>query len=284
MQNGGARYVPKTNGERNPIFERLFVTVSPQFEETLAERAQSEISLDARHGRPGVAGAWRVETASRTTRCGPKVARYGMTQVVITDHETGWRDGGESFTMRTRAAPGKGGDAGQAEYARKIRALGFVYGIYNNYTDYAPVNEFWNEDYVTRMADGQWHAAWPRCYNVKPSRAVELESALAPIIQEKFQLNTAYCDVHTAVRPWSYYRFRCARARGRHVCRHVLRLRRDHVASEADLAGAGLQRRQQSLVLLRLDRRKLRSGSSGQSGHQSLAGGLRSAQNASAVL
>ena len=136
-----------------------------------------------------------------------KVARYGMTKVVITDHETGWRDGGESFTMRTRAAPQKGGDEGQADYARKIRALGFTYGIYNNYTDYSPVNEYWDEDYVTRMPDNQWQSAWPRCYNPKPARAVELEARLAPIIQQKFQLDTAYCDVHTAVRPWSYCDF-----------------------------------------------------------------------------
>ncbi len=127
-----------------------------------------------------------------------------MTKVVITDHETGWRDGGESFTMRTRAAPGKGGDLGQAQYARKLLALGFRYGIYNNYTDYAPVNEHWDEDCVTRLPDGQWKTAWPRCYNPKPARAVELEARLAPVIQQKFHLNTAYCDVHTAVRPWSY--------------------------------------------------------------------------------
>ena len=79
-----------------------------------------------------------------------------MTKVVITDHETGWRDGGESFTFRTRAAPGSGGDEGQAEYARKIHALGFRYGIYNNYTDFAPVNEHWHEDYVTRLSNGNW--------------------------------------------------------------------------------------------------------------------------------
>ena len=124
-----------------------------------------------------------------------------MTKVVITDHETGWRDGGESFTFRTRAAPRKGGDEGQADYARKIHALGFRYGIYNNYTDFAPVNEHWDEDHVTRTPDGQWQTAWARCYNPKPSRAVEVEARLAPIIQEKFHLDTAYCDVHTAVRP-----------------------------------------------------------------------------------
>ncbi len=153
---------------------------------------------------------WRAHGASDRQRDYAKwqeVARYGMTKIVITDHETGWRDGGESFTFRTKAAPGRGGDASQAEYSRKLHALGFRYGIYNNYTDYAPVNEFWNEDWVTRLSDGQWRSAWARCYNPKPSRAVEMEAKLAPIIQQKFQLDTAYCDVHTAVTPWNYCDF-----------------------------------------------------------------------------
>ena len=204
--NGGARYLPKTDGNRNPCFERLFVTVSPRFEEILPNIPNPKSPW------MHVAGErlWRAHGASNRQRDyehWKKVARHGMTKVVITDHEVGWRDGGESFTMRTRAAPGKGGDEGQAEYARTIRALGFRYGIYNNYTDYAPVNEHWNEDWVTRLSDGEWRTAWPRCYNPKPARAVEIESRLAPIIQEKFQLDTAYCDVHTAVAPWSYCDF-----------------------------------------------------------------------------
>ncbi len=201
--NGGARYLPRTDAVRNSCYERIFLTVSPHFVEVLPNVP------NPRSPWMHVAGErlWRAHGASdrdHDYEYWKRIARYGMTKVVITDHETGWRDGGESFTMRTRAAPGKGGDQGQADYSRKLRALGLRYGIYNNYTDYAPVNEFWDEDYVTRTPDNQWQTAWPRCYNPKPARAVEMEARLAPIIQQKYQLDTAYCDVHTAVRPWSY--------------------------------------------------------------------------------
>lgn len=204
--NGGSRYQPKTDGRRNDCFERLFLTVSPRFEEVLPNIP------NPRSPWMHVAGErlWRAHGASNREHDYARwkeVARYGMTKIVITDHETGWRDGGESFTFRTKAAPGRGGDASQADYSRKIRALGFRYGIYNNYTDYAPVNEFWNEDWVSRLPDGQWRTAWARCYNPKPSRAVEMEAKLAPVIQQKFQLDTAYCDVHTAVTPWAYCDF-----------------------------------------------------------------------------
>jgi hypothetical protein len=199
--NGGSVYLPKTDGKRNDLFERLFVTVSPRFEEVLPNIPNPKSPW------MHVAGErlWIAHGASNREKdyaVWEEMARYGMTKVVITDHETGWRDGGESFTFRTRTAPKKGGDASQAEYSRKLHALGYRYGIYNNYTDYSPVNEYWGEDRVSRFSNGDWQAAWPRCYAPKPARAVEFEAKLTPIIQEKFKLSTAYCDVHTAVTPW----------------------------------------------------------------------------------
>ncbi|MDY0165020.1 MAG: hypothetical protein RBS80_00665 [Thermoguttaceae bacterium] len=204
--NGGSRYTPKTDGTRNDCFERLFLTVAPRFEEILPNVANPKSPWKHVTGER-VWIAYGASDREQNYAFWKNIARHGMTKIAITDHETGWRDGGESFTMRTRAAPGKGGDEGQADYARKIRALGFRYGIYNNYTDFAPVNEHWDEDYVTRTPDGNWRSAWARCYNPKPARAVELEAKLAPIIQQKFQLDTAYCDVHTAVQPWRYCDF-----------------------------------------------------------------------------
>lgn len=204
--NGGARYRCKTDGTRNGCFERLFLTVSPRFEEVLPNVPNPKSPwMQVTSQR-----VWRAHGASQRDHdytFWKQFARCGMSQILITDHETGWRDGGESFTLRTKAAPGRGGDESQADYARKIHALGFRYGIDNNYTDFAPVNEHWNEDYVTRTSDNQWQPAWARCYNLKPSRAVELEARLAPIIQNKFHLDTAYCDVHTAVTPWQYCDF-----------------------------------------------------------------------------
>ena len=89
-------------------------------------------------------------------------------------------------------------------YARFMQdELGYVYGPYNNFTDFAPVSEFWHIDMVSRGADNQLQHAWRRCYAPKPARAVEFNELLAPQIQEKFGFSTAYCDVHTAVSPWA---------------------------------------------------------------------------------
>ncbi|MFW6437834.1 MAG: hypothetical protein ACOCZ7_02365, partial [Armatimonadota bacterium] len=198
----GTEYTPKTDGTRNDCYERFFVTVSPRYEEVLPTI-------------PNPRSPWYDVTGQRVWRAHGvsnretdeiywrRVHRHGMTEVVITDHETMWRDGGESFTFRTRTAPGKGGDESAYDYTRVLQdELGFIYGPYNNFTDLATVNEFFSTDMVCRMPDNQLRHAWTRCYAPKPWRAVEFCAELAPIIDEKFDFTTAYCDVHTATAPW----------------------------------------------------------------------------------
>lgn len=201
--NGGALYTPKTNGERNPCYERFVFSLSPRFEDVLPVIPNPVSPWKHITGK----GVWRAHGASNRERDAAhwrKVKRHGMTEIIVTDHETGWRDSHESFTFRTKAAPKKGGDQGQYDYARIMQdELGFTYGPYNNFTDFAPVNEFWSFDLINRTAANQLQTAWARCYAPKPLRAVEYCERLAPVIQEKFSFSTAYCDVHTAVTPWS---------------------------------------------------------------------------------
>lgn len=200
--NGGTRYTPKTDGLRNDCYERLFITLASHYEDVLPNLPNPKSPWMQ------IAGTrvWRAHAAgdrAADIRYWTEIHRFGMTQTAITDHETMWRDEGESFTFRTRAAPGKGGDKGEYDYARTMQdKLGFVYGPYNNYTDFAPVNQFWSPDLISRAPDNQLQGAWMRCYAPKPARAVEYCALLAPQIQQKFHFSTAYCDVHTAVAPW----------------------------------------------------------------------------------
>jgi len=130
--------------------------------------------------------------------------RRGMKHMIVTDHEDMWRDRFESFTYRTDAAPKKGGDAAQRDYTRfMIDELGFMYGPYNNWMDFAPVNGFWNPDCVSlNRGTGQYKPSWTRTYQPKPAFMPYMNGRLAPIVQEKFRFNCAYCDVHTTFSPW----------------------------------------------------------------------------------
>ncbi len=200
--NGGVRYLPRTDGKRNDMYERVFVTFSPSFEETLPTIPNPP----ARWGREAATRLWQEswgpENYEREHERSRLLRGYGIDMLTQCNHEITWRDGGESFTFRTMAAPGKGGDEALRRYVEQQRSLGWRSGLYTNYTDFAPVNEYWDIDRVMRSSSGQLVTAWPRCYSPKALFAVEMDRKLAPLIQKKFNSNAAYTDVHTSVSPW----------------------------------------------------------------------------------
>ncbi len=201
--NGGLRYIAKTDGLRNNLYERIFVTVSPRYEETLPTIANPP-SLRQQEGKQVI---WTV-TEPRSfladhERC-RRIRSYGLEKIMQHSHEVTWRDEGDSFTMRLRAAPQKGGDAMLAWYIRAQHSLGWLQGVYTNYTDFSPTNTNWNPDFVQRTPEGEWRRAWPRNYALKPAKAVEMDEYYAPRIKEKFGVRMSYTDVHTAVAPWRY--------------------------------------------------------------------------------
>jgi hypothetical protein len=202
--NGGVRYHPRSDGRRNPMFERVFITVSPTFEEVLPT-VPNPVGLHAKEALDRLwQESWGPDDYEKQMKRSRMLRAYGIEKLIQCNHEIAWRDGGESFTLRTWAAPKKGGDAALQRYIAHQRGLGWFAGLYSNYTDYAPVNEFWSPDGVQRQSDGEWRRAWPRCYAEKPLKGVEFDALLAPQIKAKFNPNSAYTDVHTAVAPWGY--------------------------------------------------------------------------------
>jgi hypothetical protein len=202
--NGGVRYHPRTDGTRNPLYERFFLTLSPLLEEVLPVIPNPV----GRHARQAVDRLWQEswgpDDYEKQMKRSERLRAYGITKLIQCNHEIAWRDGGESFTLRLHAAPKKGGDAALQRYVAHQRSLGWRSGLYTNYTDFAPVNEHWDPDAVPRTPEGEWRSAWPRCWALKPLKAVELDALLAPQIEARYPSNSAYTDVQTAVAPWGY--------------------------------------------------------------------------------
>ena len=206
--SGGVKYIPKTDGRRNDCYERFVWSFSTNFADVLPEI-------------PNPVSPWKSETASRTwivhgasrdrasdLKIWRERHRMGFRDMIVTDHEGQWRDGYESFTYRTRTAPGKGGDKGQYDYTRAmIDDLGYMYGPYNSYCELAPVNEYWSEDVTARTAGGNLLIGWERCFVPKPVWQPTACEMIVPKTQAKFRFNTAYCDVHTCVPPWAQVDF-----------------------------------------------------------------------------
>ena len=202
--NGGVRYKPRTDGQLNPVYERIFLTVSPALEEVLPT-IPNPVGLHAPEAVDRLCHQSKgPENYAGQMKYSRKLRAYGIEKVIQCNHELTWRDAGESFTLRKHAAPNRGGDDALTSYVAHQRSLGWLSGLYTNYTDFAPVNEYWNPNLVTRTPENEWKAGWFRCYNLKPLYAVMLEASLAPYIKAKYRSNAAYTDVHTAIAPWAY--------------------------------------------------------------------------------
>jgi len=205
--NGGLKYIAKTDGRRNPLYERIFITATPLYEETLPSIANPP-SLRQEEGKSVVwTVALDVETFQRDHARSKAIRAYGLDHIMQHSHEITWRDEGESFTLRLHPAPQKGGEAGLKWYIPAQNSLGWLQGVYTNYADIATTNTNWTSDNVMRSPDGEWRRTWVRCYAIKPSKAVELDAYYAQRIKSNYGVKMSYTDVHTAVAPWDYSDF-----------------------------------------------------------------------------
>jgi len=138
-------YQGKTDGKRNPLRERIFLTVSPRFDEVLPNipNPKSDMMHIAKRC------LWR-QMVSMSPDALKQYKFYGLDDLIPCHHEIIWRDGGESFTQRLESAPKNVGDERLKEYMAMLRGLGFLPGLYTNYRDFAPVNRGWDPDKVNR--------------------------------------------------------------------------------------------------------------------------------------
>lgn len=205
---GPSRYETLTDGTRNRMRERQFITVSSRFEEVLPSIPNPPSPLAAITGtnlycHVGAIEPSRFKTSLERWRL---FKEYGIDHVRVSHHEDAFSDGDtvgqgpQEFTMTLEAAP-EVGDAQLIDYCRETRKLGYLVGLYTNYTDYPPIGAVWDERNVVKHPNGEWQRAWPPDFALKPLKAIEMEARYAPRIARKFGTNTVYCDVHTCLPP-----------------------------------------------------------------------------------
>lgn len=207
--NGGARYLNLTDGSRNRLRERQFITVSGNFEDVLPSipNPPSPFTKVTGSNLYCHVGGISLDRFKNWLTQWKLYKEYGIDHVRLSQHEDGWSDGDQvgqgpqEFTMTLDAAP-EIGDTQLIEYCKGVRDLGWLNGLYSNYTDYSMLGKSWDERNVTKAPNGEWRRVWPPCFNIKPLKAADMEAYFAPRIADKFGTNTVYCDVHTCVPPW----------------------------------------------------------------------------------
>jgi hypothetical protein len=192
-------YIPKTDGNRNPLNEKLFINVSSRIDEVFPNISNPVSPMKNLYADR----LYMVATGSDLKSLEKTFEDYrakGLDRIFVRSHEEFWRQGGESFTFRLKPNP-KIGVQGIKNFVSFLHQLGWKFSLYTNYSDFAPVNSNWNPNWVIRLPDDNWEGAWTRCYAAKPQVAWEQEAILAPQISKIYGTDFSYCDVMTAVSP-----------------------------------------------------------------------------------
>lgn len=94
--NGGVRYKLRTDGRLNPVYERIFVTVSPALEEVLPT-IPNPVGL---HADLAVDRLWQQSRGPDNYAAQMKRSRmlraYGIEKLIQCNHEQTWRDAAEN--------------------------------------------------------------------------------------------------------------------------------------------------------------------------------------------
>lgn len=185
-------YTPLTDGRRNALRDRLLITASPEFVDTLPNH-QNPRSPNLERLAPYMFVMDRAFSLNRWDT----FRRYGLEHLVATDFAGIFVKGySEGFGVRWRPHPSYTIDQ-VADARRKIKGLGFLFGAYTDFTDFYPLNEFWNENLIALMPDGDLREAWPGSYAPKDSAAWMLARRVGQKMQEHYPPDCVYLDVST---------------------------------------------------------------------------------------
>lgn len=208
---GAVNYEKLTDGTRNTLRERQYITISRSFEEVLPSipNPPSPLTNITAANLYCHVGAIEIDRFKKSLERWKLFKEYGIDHVRVSHHEDSFSDGDtvgqgpQEYTMTLEASP-EIGDAQLISYCAETRKLGYLVGLYTNYTDYNPLGASWDERNVVKLPNGEWQRGWPPTFSLKPLKAVEMEAYYAHRVAEKFGANTTYCDVHTCLPPMAF--------------------------------------------------------------------------------
>jgi len=205
-------YCKKTDGRRNPMRDRLFITVSPNVAEVLPTVPNPPAEYGEALGRSvfvSFGGQFDDSRLDNILTLAQRMKRYGMDHLLLKyhwgiflskQHRAGDSEPGvltDTVTKRIR-----GGDAKLAEHFQSIKDIGYRVAPFTDYVLTAPVCEDWDESSIGRYEDGNWRAGWYQYFSLSSVYAPLLAAKWAPRVAAKFGANATYCDQHTNQPLW----------------------------------------------------------------------------------
>jgi hypothetical protein len=212
-ENTRAIYGARTDGSRNFLHERAVYTAAWHLAETLPnipnppspfrEHLADKIILDTWGGR--------FENIATNLM---RLHDYGLRGCAVIIHD--WQRSGYDNALPAHVPANEklGGEPAMKQLVAVARQLGFDIALHENYVDYYPNYEGFNESEVALDSQGKRVNAWfnpgtkIQSFAVQPHAILPLAHRESAQIRERYQPNADYLDVHSAVPPWFHVDYR----------------------------------------------------------------------------
>jgi hypothetical protein len=202
-----ARYDALTDGTRAPLKERVVYTAAWNLAEVLPNVPNPASPYRAEMGGWLVLDVWGGGYTNIADDLG-RLAEYGIRNGYLIIHN--WQRSGydNALPAHVPAAADKGGDEGMKVLVSTAKRLGYRVALHENYVDYYPNYDFFDENDIARDSKGDRQLAWfnpgtgIQSFAVKPAAILRLAATQSPEIHRRYGSNANYLDVHSAVPPW----------------------------------------------------------------------------------
>jgi hypothetical protein len=207
-----AHYVPLTDGRRNLLRERAVFSAAWHVAEVLSNIPNPPSPWRALIANKIVLDIWGGQYTNIAQQFAT-LADFGIGNCVALIHV--WqRDGYDNGLPAHFPADARlGGDAGIKTLVATGTRLGFYVALHENYVDYYPNFEGFDEHDIALDSQGQREKAWfnpgtkIQSFAVKPTAILRLAATQSPEIHRRYGTNADYLDVHSCVPPWFHVDF-----------------------------------------------------------------------------
>jgi len=210
---GYALYEQKTDGTRNPLRERVFITYSSKLWQVLPRIPNPPSPYLKFLADKVVLDWWIVSPLGKgwdfyeTAEYLKKLKYAGLDKLLILYH--GWQHYGfdSGYPTSMPANDLCGGDEGLKYLVGTARKLGFTFALHENWVNYLENSPVYTSEDVALNPDGSLRTPLKGWHDMKPTRVLAYAKVHDRYIRKVYGTNAHFVDVNTAIPLWGVVDF-----------------------------------------------------------------------------
>ncbi len=202
-----AKYDKNSNGVRNKMNEKIFLTASPSLSDVFPNLTNPVSPFKLVSSEHIVYDTWDYNGFTDLLNTVKQYNNEGIKNLWIIVHE--WQNGGYD-NMYPNVLPANaafGGNRALINLSDSCSKYNYLFSLHENYVDFYPNASSYDSNDVARNSDGTLKTAWYnsstgiQSYQMKPTKAANYLSIFAPQIHQTFSTTASFLDVHSSANP-----------------------------------------------------------------------------------